>query len=245
VLDRVDRHQVRQVIQTILHRGGGWSTPAEALALLGAVGIETAPARVVVTPDEAVYAAAAIGYPVALKALGPTLLHKTERRAVSLNLRNEEEVRAAYAAFTARFGLDMTAVLVQQMVRPGIEMLVGAVQDPLFGPLIACGTGGIFVDILADMVFRLHPLSGSDAGNMIGELKGVRLLRGYRGAPPADEAALRDVLLRVSELMTAAPEIQELDINPVIVLQSSACAADVRVRVEPPNRERRGRRVDY
>ena len=154
-------------------------------------------------------------------------------------------MRAAYADFAARFGGEMTAVLVQRMVPKGVEMIVGAVQDPLFGPLIACGTGGVLVDVLADTAFRLHPLTASDARDMLGELRGSRLLRGYRGAPPADEAALRDVLLRISELVTAAPEIQELDLNPVMVLSSGACVADVRVRVEAASQPPRARRVDY
>ena len=124
-------------------------------------------------------------------------------------------------------------------------MIVGAVQDPQFGPLIACGTGGTMVDVLADTVFRLHPLSDSDAREMIDELRGARLLRGYRGAPPADEAALRDLLLRVSALVGAAPEIQELDFNPVMVLTEGAIVADVRLRVEAATHVRRGRRVEY
>ena len=94
-------------------------------------------------------------------------------------------------------------------------MIVGAIHDPSFGPLIACGTGGVLVDILADTSFRLHPLTASDAHDMVNELRGARLLRGFRGAPAADEASLRDVLLRISALITAAPEIKELDFNPV------------------------------
>ena len=139
----------------------------------------------------------------------------------------------------------MTSVLVQRMVPRGVEMIVGALQDPLFGPLIACGTGGVLVDLLADTAFRLHPLAEPDAAEMIDELKGARLLRGYRGAPAADEAALRDVLLRVSELVTAAPEIQELDLNPVIVGASGACVADARVRIEQVRPQARSRRVAY
>ena len=118
-------------------------------------------------------------------------------------------------------------------------------QDPLFGPLIACGTGGILVDVLADTAFRLHPLNASDASEMIDELRGARLLRGYRGSPPADEAGAARRLLRVSELVRVAPEIQELDLNPVIVLPSGACVADVRLRIEAATRIKRGRRVEY
>ena len=124
-------------------------------------------------------------------------------------------------------------------------MLVGAVHDPTFGPLIVCGTGGVFVDLLADSVFRLHPVTTDDAEEMIQGLRGARLLRGYRGAPPVDEAALRDVVLRVSALLSVCPEIQELDLNPVKVLGSGACVIDARVRIERQVPNRRGRRVEY
>jgi acyl-CoA synthetase (NDP forming) len=213
--------------------------------MLSAAGIESAASRVATTVEGAMQAASAIGYPVALKALGPTLLHKTERRAVALGLADAHAVRAAHEDFTTRFGQDMTATLVQRMVPRGIEMIVGAIQDPLFGPLIACGTGGTLVDVLADTAFRLHPLSPSEANDMIDELRGARLLRGYRGTPPADEPALRDVLLRVSALIAAAPEIQELDLNPVIVLQSGASVADARLLVEHRTQFKSGRRVEY
>jgi len=130
-------------------------------------------------------------------------------------------------------------------VPQGVEMIVGAFHDPVFGPVVACGTGGALVDVLADSTFRLHPLSVSDPGEMIDRLRGARLLRGYRGSPPADEPALRDVLLRVSEMLGVASEIQELDLNPVIVLADGARVADVRVRVEAPTQSRSGRRVEY
>ena len=245
VLDRFDREAIRRLIDRVLSRGGGWAAADEGGLLLSAAGIDNAAALVATNLDDALQAAARVGYPIALKALGPSLVHKTERRAVSLNLADDVAVRAAYEEFATRLGTEMTSVLVQRMVPQGVEMIVGAVQDPLFGPLIACGTGGVLVDVLADTVFRLHPLTAGDTGDMIGELRGSRLLRGYRGTPPADEAALRDVLLRISELMTAAPQIQELDLNPVIVLSRGACVADIRVRVETEGPPRRGRRVEY
>ena len=124
-------------------------------------------------------------------------------------------------------------------------MIVGAVQDPSFGPLIACGGGGVYVDLLADTAFRLHPLSVDDAREMIDGLRMAPMLRGHRHMPAADEAALRDVLLRVSELVTVCPEIQELDLNPVIVLQHGACAVDARVRVGEDVPRPRTRRVEY
>ena len=244
-LDRFDRAGIRAIVDAIVHRGGGWATADEAAALLSAAGVNCASARVATSVEEALQAALAIGYPVALKALGPTLLHKTERRAVSLNLADAASLRAAYADFAARFADEMTSVLVQKMVPPGVEMIVGALQDPLFGPLLACGIGGVLVDLLADTAFRLHPLNESDAREMLDELKGSRLLRGYRGAPPANEAALRDTLLRISELVTVAPEVHEIDLNPVIVRESAASVADVRVRIGDRTRPRAGRRVEY
>jgi len=244
-LDRFDGVQIRAIVDAIVGRGGGWATADEAAALLSAAGVDCAAARVAASLDEALQAALAIGYPVALKALGPTLLHKTERRAVLLNMRDAAALRTAYGDFAARFADEMTSVLVQQMAPPGVEMIVGALQDPLFGPVIACGTGGVLVDLLADAAFRLHPLNESDVREMLNELKGSRLLRGYRGAPPANEAALRDTLLRISELVTVAPEVHELDLNPVIVTESTACVADVRVRIGDRARPRAGRRVEY
>jgi acyl-CoA synthetase (NDP forming) len=244
-LERFDRDAIRRIVERVLHRGAGWALPGEVEALLTAAGIECAESKVVSDADAAVRAATQLTFPVAVKALGPTLLHKTERKAVALNLPDEAGVRAAYDDFAARFGADMTAVLVQQMVPRGVEMIVGALHDPVFGPLIACGTGGVLVDLLADTAFRLHPLSASDAAAMIEELRGSRLLRGYRGSEPVDERALREVLLRISQLVSAAPEIQELDVNPLIVRRSGARVADARVRIENPTSPRGGRRVEY
>ncbi len=245
VVSGFDRDQVRRIVQRVIGRGGGWTSSDETSALLTAAGIESAASRTATRAEDAVLAAAEVGYPVALKALGPALLHKTERRAVCLNVVDAAGVEAAFADFAARLGDEMTAVLVQRMVPGGVEMIVGAIHDPLFGPLVACGTGGVLVDLLADTAFRLHPLSAADASEMIDELRGSRLLRGYRGSAAADEAALRDVLLRVSELVSAAPEIQELDMNPVMVLTSGACVADARLRIEAGTAPRSGRRIDY
>jgi acyl-CoA synthetase (NDP forming) len=154
-------------------------------------------------------------------------------------------VRAAYADLRTQFGTELSGVLVQAMVPGGIEMLVGAVQDPTFGPLVACGSGGVLVELVADRAFRIHPLGLRDAAEMIDELKGARLLRGYRGAPPVDEQALRDVVLRVSALLTICPEVQELDINPVKVLPAGARAVDVRVRIDRPPILTGARRAQY
>ena len=237
--------ELREIVEEVLVRGGGWLTPDQAQAVLAATGIQTARAKRAGNVDEAVAAASLVGFPVALKALGPTLLHKTERQAVQLNLPDASAVRKAAADFERRFAGELTGLLIQRMVPGGVEMLVGAVNDSTFGPLLVCGTGGVLVDLLNDSVFRMHPLSTEDATEMIGELRGARLLRGYRGAEPVDEAALREVLLRVSTLVAICPEIQELDLNPIKILTAGACALDARIRIERQAPRPRTRRVEY
>jgi acyl-CoA synthetase (NDP forming) len=131
------------------------------------------------------------------------------------------------------------------MVPGGVEMLVGSVNDPLFGPVVVCGAGGVLAELLADSATRLHPLTLPDADEMVGDLKCARLLRGFRGKPILDEGALKDALLRLSVLLSMCPEIQELDINPIKVLESGVCAVDARVRVEPTRPRKPTRRVVY
>jgi acyl-CoA synthetase (NDP forming) len=199
--------------------------------LIGAMGIAAASARLVTSDEDAVAAAREIGYPVVLKAAGPEILHKSDVGGVVLGLDDDASVGSAFSELASRLGRTMTGALVQQMVPGGVEFLVGGVVDPTFGPLVACGSGGVLVDLLADTAFRLHPLTDLAAAEMVDGLKSVRLLRGYRGHPPADEHAVVETLLRVSALMAIAPEIQELDINPLKVLERGVIALDVRVRV--------------
>jgi acyl-CoA synthetase (NDP forming) len=139
----------------------------------------------------------------------------------------------------------MTAAFVQPMAAPGIEMFIGGLQDPAFGPAIFCGSGGVLVELFGDAVCRLCPLSETDAEEMLDEIRGIARLRGHRGAKRADERALREALLRVAALLQAAPEIQEMDINPMTVLPAGACALDVRIRVSEPIRHAPTRRVRY
>lgn len=243
-LSDFDGVAARQIVGRALQRGGGWLRPDETQSLMDAIGVRTASLEMVSDAEGAVAAAGKLGFPVALKAVGPAMLHKTERQAVRLDLADETSVRAAADDFERRFQGELDGLLVQRMVPGGVEMLVGALHDPTFGPVIACGTGGVLVDLLADTTFKLHPITSADAAEMISELKGVRLLRGYRGAPPADEAALRDVLLRTSALLAECPEIRELDLNPVKVFEVGAGVVDARVRVAP-SAPPRTRRVEY
>jgi acetyl coenzyme A synthetase (ADP forming)-like protein len=222
---------VRELIEAALARGDGWLTPGEAHALLGRIGIAAASSRLVATEDEAVSAALEMGYPVALKATGAEIVHKTEVGGVMLDVADEAALRDAFRTLKSRVGAAMTGALVQEMVGGGVELLVGAVVDPTFGPLVACGSGGVLVDLLRDTVFRIHPITDADAAEMVDSLKSAALLRGYRGQVAADERAIVDVLLRVSALLELCPEIHELDINPLKVLPRGARAVDVRVRV--------------
>jgi acetate---CoA ligase (ADP-forming) len=239
-----DRDAARALVGAAVASGSQWLSATDAQQLLELCGIDVAAACVARTPDEAARAAAGIGLPVAVKALGATLVHKTELGAVRLGITTEQGVREVFADFASRLGDRLDGVLVQKMVTGGVEMIVGGMNDPSFGPLVMAGTGGIFVELIGDTVFRMCPLAEVDAVEMVNEMKGQVLLRGYRGSPTADEAAFRRVLLAVSQLVDACPEIREMDINPLLVLPRGAVAADVRVGIgRPPART--GRRVSY
>ncbi|HEY7475931.1 MAG TPA: GNAT family N-acetyltransferase [Vicinamibacterales bacterium] len=243
--DDIDGDAARAIVDRLLETGGGWLSPDDGQALLAAVRIPAASSRTASNEDAAVEAAERIGYPIVLKAIGPAILHKTEIGGVRLGLTTAGDVRQAWRDLAGRLGDAMTGGLVQEMVAGGVEMLVGALEDPTFGPVIACGTGGTLAELLADTQFRLHPLNERDARAMIEGLRGAKLLRGYRGAAAADEAALREALLRLSALIEICPEIAELDVNPLTVLAHGVRAIDVRIRVERPKPRPSSRRVSY
>jgi acetyl coenzyme A synthetase (ADP forming)-like protein len=213
-----------------------WLAPDEVAALLECYGLPLAEWRLAETAEEAGAAAEELGGPVALKAVAPLLLHKTEARGVRLGLAGAEQVRAAaeeMAAAVAAAGHTVERFLVQRMVSDGVELLVGVVNDASFGPVVACGAGGTAVELLKDVAVRITPLTDRDAAEMVRSLATFPLLDGYRGAPKADVAALEDLLLRVSALVEAHPQVAELDCNPVKVLPHGAVVVDARVRVEP------------
>ncbi|MFL6273600.1 MAG: GNAT family N-acetyltransferase [Blastocatellia bacterium] len=238
LFDNIRVDDARRVVEQALERGDGWLSPVELHDLFNAVGIRMAQSRLVTTTDEAVKAARAIGYPVVLKAVGPRILHKTEVGGVRLNLANERMVRAAAEEMRERLGEELSGMMVQEMVTGGVEVVVGATLDPTFGPLVAYGSGGVMVELLNDMAFRINPLTDVDVQEMLGEVRGTALLRGWRGAKAADEAALRELILRVSVLLEICPQIHEMDANPVKVLEQGARIVDARLRVarlgEPP-----------
>jgi Acyl-CoA synthetase (NDP forming) len=232
---------LRHVVDSALERGGGWLDPNEVDLLLRSAGIETAGGEMALNAGEAFEAAVRIGKPVALKAIGPSLLHKSDRGGVRLSLENECAVRDAFLEMKGRLGDDMTGAFLQPMVPGGVEVMLGATDDPAFGHVLAFGAGGTLVELLADVALRLHPLSTIDAEDMISETRISKLLAGVRGAAPSDVPALRDAVMRLSAMLDICPEIRELDVNPLKVLEKGVVALDARVRVEravpaPPSR---------
>jgi acetyl coenzyme A synthetase (ADP forming)-like protein len=235
----------RAVVSDVLARGPGWMSPLEAQRTLAAIGLPVVPVQLVENEDDAAAKADAAGLPVVLKAFGRDLLHKSDVGAVRLNLATIEEVRAGYRDLSARLGSQMEGILLQRMASDGVEMFIGGLQDASFGPVVFCGSGGVLVELFGDAVCRLCPVSDREAAEMLDEIRGVARLRGHRGRARADEAALRDALLRVSALLDACPEIQELDINPINVLAAGVAALDVRIRVDVPAVPTATRRVRY
>lgn len=184
---------------------------------------------------------------MAVKLASRRLVHKSEVGGVRLNLGDEAAVRQAFEESRDRLAKDnqfdaMDGVLVQPMISGGTEVIVGVTQDPLFGPFVAFGLGGVHVEILGDVCFRVTPLTDRDAAEMVRGIRGYRLLQGYRGHAPADLAAIEEVLLRVSRLVEEIPEVVELDLNPVFALPPGrGCQiVDARIRVEPPSARARG-----
>jgi acetyl coenzyme A synthetase (ADP forming)-like protein len=230
-LDGVDRDGAAAVIAAGLASGGGWLPPAAVERLLRSYGIPTAESRLAATPNAVRRASERLGGRVALKAFGEGLLHKTDVGAVRLGL---SPSAAARAAAEMRERLSPDGFLVQRMADPGPELIVGVVGDPHFGPLIAVGSGGHTAELLGDVAVRLAPVGPRAATEMLRDLRTFPLLEGYRGSPPADVAAIEDVVLRVSALAAAHPEIAELDCNPLIAQPAGAVVVDARVRLAPP-----------
>jgi acetyl coenzyme A synthetase (ADP forming)-like protein len=222
------------IISRALELGGGWLGPLEVAALLGCYGLPLIETRLVPGGPEAVAAAAELGVPIALKAHSSSLLHKSEAGGVRVGLAGAGAVSAAareIAASVASAGHRLEGLLVQPMAGEGVELLIGVVHDESFGPVIACGAGGIATEVLGDVAVRITPLTDLDAGEMVRSLRIFPLLDGYRGAVACDIAAVEDALLRLSALVEAHAEVAELDANPVIVSPAGALILDARVRI--------------
>jgi len=232
----IDRDDALALVARVLARGGGWLHPSEVERLFACYGIPLVQQRVVSGPEEAGDAAQELGGQVVLKAIAPGLVHKTDVGGVALALQGREAVIEEALRMNRRLsdaGYRVEGYLVQAMAPPGTEVIVGVLEDPSFGPLVACGAGGILAELLGDVSIRLAPLTARDASAMLRELRLFPLLGGYRGGLPADVSAMEDVLLRVSALASDLPHVVELELNPVRVYERGVLVLDARVRVEP------------
>jgi acetate---CoA ligase (ADP-forming) len=238
-IDAFSQAAVRAVVDRILdeHSRPAWIDPKDLATILKSVGITYA-ASEVVHVDEAVSVAERMGYPLVAKVQASGLLHKSDIGGVILGIRSREDLEGALKTLHDRMRVErvsLDAVLLQREIRGGIEALVGVTMDPTFGPLLVCGMGGVLVELLKDVAFHLTPVSDVDAAAMVAKLRAASLLDGYRGGSPGDRDALIDVIRRVSALVELVPEIRELDLNPVKVLEPGrgAIVVDGRMRIGP------------
>lgn len=227
-----------EIVSAARKEGRTYLTELESKQIMKQAGISTTEIRLGRTKEEAISLAREIGFPVALKIVSPDVLHKTDAGGVKLNLNNEEEVAEAFDSIISSTKehqpqANIQGVAVQNMARPGTEVIIGMSKDPQFGPVLMFGLGGILVEVLKDVSFRIVPLTKRDAREMIREIKGYPILEGYRGLEPANIAVLEDMLLEVSNFVEQRPEIKEIDINPIFAYSDSAVAVDARVILEP------------
>ena len=236
VLDGVDHDRAEAIIASALAGGEEWMSQQQVTDLLACYRIPLVETRYATTSKEAARLARAFGAPIALKAIAPGVLHKTDAGGVRLGLKGQAAVEKAADAMVEAFekaGHPVQGFQLQPMVADGVEMIVGVVQDQHFGPVLACGAGGTATELIKDVAVRITPISPADARAMVRSLKTFPLLDGYRGAPKADVAALEDTLLRVSALVEAHPQVAEMDLNPLVVHEEGAIAVDARIRLEP------------
>jgi acetyltransferase len=221
---------------------------SEAKRLLGLHRAPVSGDRIARSADEAVEIARGIEGPVVLKIVSPDILHKSDAGGVRLGLEDDEEVRRAFAeivdsARRFRPDADLRGCLVSPMAASGTEVIIGTKIDPQFGPVIMFGIGGILVEVLKDVVFRVLPISRSAARRMVSEIRAAPILNGVRGQPPADLKALADLLMTVSEVVESYPEIREMDLNPVIARPDGVAVVDARIILKG-NRNSRNKRAD-
>lgn len=229
--------KVSKMFDDVRKSGRKFLLEPEAKAVCIEYGIPVTKFKVAKTVDEAVEFAEEIGYPVVLKIVSPDILHKFDVGGVVLNIKTSKDVRKAYTQILDNVkkkapNTKIVGVLIQEMAPSSTEVIVGATKDPQFGPAVMFGLGGIFVEVLKDVTFRIAPLSEEEAKEMITEVKGYPLLTGYRGQPPADMDAIIKILLNTSKLVTEHLEIKELDLNPIMVYEKGAKTVDARIILE-------------
>lgn len=225
------------ILDQVKKEGRSVLTEFESKKLLKQAGISVVDTKLAKTQKEAILISQKIGFPVALKITSPDVIHKTDSGGVRLSINNLTEVKKAYNEILEGVRKQYPNALihgisVQKMVRPGIEVIIGTSKDPQFGPVIMFGLGGIFVEVLKDVSFRIIPVERKDAQEMIKEIKGYPLLQGYRGGEPANISKLSETILKISKLIEGNPKIRELELNPIFAYRDGVLAVDARVILE-------------
>ncbi len=226
----------KEIIEAARREGRRKLLEHEALSLVKAYGVPVPEFRLAKSVEEAVKAAKEIGFPLVLKVVSPDIVHKSDVGGVILNVNTEEEVVKAFNTIMTNVpkkapGARIVGVLVQRMAPEGLEVIVGATRDPVFGPVVMFGLGGVFVEVLRDVSFRVAPVDENEAMEMIREVKGYKLLQGYRNMPPRDVEALKRIIVAVSKLMMDLEEVSEMDLNPIMSYEAGKGAVAVDVRV--------------
>lgn len=238
----IDRAAACAVVAQARAAGREHLTPVEALALVRAYGIAVPRSELVTSQDAAAACAASIGYPVVLKIASRDIIHKSDVGGVRVGIGSEEALRDAYTNMVTQVAAlapeaRIEGVVIQGEAASGVETIIGMTRDPLYGPLVMFGLGGVFVEALRDVAFRLAPVDDAEALDMMRAIRGARLLDGFRGAPATDQPALADVIQRIGQLGVDFPAISAVDLNPVIALARGVIAVDVRVRLCPTQEE--------
>jgi acyl-CoA synthetase (NDP forming) len=226
-----------KIISNALRNGRTVLTEVESKQLMSEAGIPVIETTLAKTKAQTISMSKETGFPVVLKIVSPDIIHKSDSGGVKLGLENATQVGRAYgeiiaAAKRANPEAEIHGVSVQEMAKPGVEVIMGMSKDDQFGPVLMFGLGGVFVEVLKDVAFRIVPLVRRDASQMIREIKGYPLLEGYRGQEPANITVLEDMLLKLSDFVDKTPEIKELDLNPILAYSNGAVAVDARVILE-------------
>jgi acetyl-CoA synthetase (ADP-forming) len=225
---------ISQIFDNATREGRTILLEPEAKTICMEYGIPVTKFKLATSEEEASEYAREIGFPVVLKIVSPDIIHKFDVGGVILNLKNRKQVREAYRKIISNVkrskpDAKIVGILVQEMAPPSTEVIVGMTKDPQFGPALMFGLGGIFVEVLKDVSFRVAPITERDAREMITEIKGYPLLKGYRGTPPADVDTLVQILLKTSKLVIEHPEVDQLDLNPIMVYEKGAKVVDARM----------------
>ena len=227
-------------IATARAEGRTLLSEAEAKELLAAAGVPVTETRVATSAEEAAALAEEFGYPVVLKIVSPDIAHKSDVGGVALGFEDADAVREGYESMLARVedaapGAALSGISVQRQAESGTEVIIGATTDPQFGSVMMFGLGGVFVEVLKDVAFRIVPLEERDARQMVRDIEGFAILEGVRGQAPADVEALERIILQVSDFVAAHPEVEELDLNPVLAYADGAIAVDARIVLADAN----------